>query len=466
MKRGFSTLELLIAFAIGSLIIVAVVSIAFGAQYWLIASQTSGEALYKAKTMLEDMRSSAAQSFELASSSPYQADDDCGTGTLCYYLESVVTDLSPCSKEAAAKVEWRIQGYGSTSTELHTSLADPNAIVSLGSDCPLAEPSGDWESTDDDTTGGILGTPRGLDTFDGITYIVTNQAPYLFIVDENGDSVSFTNGFTEIVPLNDIDVARDQSTGRLYAYVAREDPLAQLGIIEVTNPATPTAAATPFKLPDSGNAGFRVTVYARVAYVSTFDIGGREFTAVDVATPSFPVELGSADINTTAYDVVVRDEYVSGARKTLAYLATPSDDRVLQVWDVDDPDNMFERAAGPSGVDKDGRSVFLSGNKAYVGLESGTGDDLYMLDISRIASGIVTLDSAELGGSATAVRVSGDFAFVARTTGTDALVILNASTLDEIDTRGISNYADACLDLDGDTLYAASNGTLHRITSP
>jgi hypothetical protein len=474
IQKGFSTLELLIAFTIGTLIISAVVSIAFGAQYWLLASRTSGEGLYKAKTMLEDVRSASRKDFQLASSSAYAADASdasCAAGGLCYYRETVVTDISPCSKETMARVEWRVENYSTTTSELHTSLASPNEIVSLGSDCVVSQPAGAWTGTGDDSVSGIPGTPTDLDVYDGITYITTDTAPFFAIVKTNSGGtlqapVTFANGFTETVTLNAVDVARDQSTGRTYAYVARDDGAGQLGIIDVTDPYNPVQTVVPFKLPHSASPAWRIAFYARTVYITTLDATGNVLSIVNVNSPVFPQEKGSIDVGTSVFDLVLRNQYIGAAARRIAYVATPSNNNVLKAYDVTNPASISLLGSGPSGITRDGRALFLSGSKAYIGLEGGSGDDLYVLDISSLTSGFPIRASKEIGGTVSSIRVSGDLTFVQRTTGTDRIMVLDTKTLTGSVGRDIGNLGDTAMDIDGASVFAGAAGTVHRTFSP
>ncbi len=100
-QRGFSTLELMIAFALISIVLVGAVGGNFIAQYWSAVSRTSNEGLYKAKTKLEDLRGDIKQDFYNAVSSPSTAsmtsdpaDASCIAGGLCYFVESNISDIS------------------------------------------------------------------------------------------------------------------------------------------------------------------------------------------------------------------------------------------------------------------------------------------------------------------------------------------------------------------------------------
>ena len=298
-KAGFSTLEMMIAFAIMSLVLGGVVLANFGAQYWVVTAQTSNEALYKAKTRLEELRGLAKQDFHKTSSVPLTRDNDAGclSGSLCYFIESVVVDLSTCSKYAQAKVSWQVQSYPTTTTSLFTELSNPAESILLGGDCILNAPAGEWSDTPDlffshDFSGG---NPTGLDTLDQLAYLSTDQSPYLKIAIQAG-FVAFTNGFSGSDPLNAIDAARDAATGRTYTYVAVASTTGQLQVIDVTDRDNPTqeGVVSLQGVTSVDGKGWRVTHYDRKAYITTLYTGQLDLHIIDVGNPSLPVEIGNA----------------------------------------------------------------------------------------------------------------------------------------------------------------------------
>ena len=218
--RGFSTLEMMIAFAILATVLAGVIMADFGAQYWTITSQTANEALYKAKVSLENLRASAKQDFLSAVSSPLSRDNDasCLSGSLCYYLQTDVIDVSPCSKYASTTVSWQVQGYPTTTAPLATMFSDANSIIKLGGDCGIKYP-GDWSTVGGPTTFPLAGTPTGIDTLNGSAYIVESQPPYLEVIANNQTHQYIS---PDSVGFNAIDVARSLDPNRpfTYAYVA------------------------------------------------------------------------------------------------------------------------------------------------------------------------------------------------------------------------------------------------------
>lgn len=469
--RGFSTLELLIALTLGALMIGAVVQVAFGAQYWLAASETSGEALSHAKAALEEARAAARRDFAHASSSPEAkvADESCSAGGLCYYRSVLIEDISPCAKEVSVEVAWQVAARATTSVSLQSALASPNEIVRLGGDCSVASPEGEWTSIDSRTVGTTGGTLQGLDVLDGVTYAVTDAPPYLSII-ENGAPVIFLNGFTEEAPLTAIDVARDTATGRVYAYVGRSAPSGGFGIIDVTDSANPVPVTAPLALPGATLPPVRIYAYGGYAYLGTRE-GGTEFFVVRVDAPETPVVEDSYDLNTSVYGIAVRNQELGGILTRLVYLATPQDAGEVRVLEAPAQGEVREVTEARTDLpgNKDGRSLFLSGTRLYVGLESGAGPDLYALDASvPFVSGLPVLDSAETSPrTPVALRVSGARAFVAGLSSAPEFSVRDAFSLSTVHaTQGISNLRENALDLEDAALYLGAGSSVRALTSP
>lgn len=470
MQRGFSTIELIIALTLGSLIIGAVVQVLFGSQYWVAASETSGEALGKARAALESVRASARRDFTLASSSPTLTATSCAPGSLCYYTQVEVTDFSSCSKQVDVQVSWRMPGFSTSTTRLTSMLASPDEIIRLGSDCLVNAPEGSWSSMTQTSVGSILGTITAVDVLEGVAYVTTDTAPYFYIVKE-GALVAYENGFTEYTPLRSLDVVRDATTGAIYAYVGRAESSKGLGVIEVTNPARPATTSMPLMLPGATNPPWRMVVYGDTLYIGTRE-GGTEFFTIDIARKDSPQVTRTYELNTSVYGLMVRTQERAGSESTLAFLATPSDASEVRVLDVTGGTitEVTEARTDLPG-NKDGRSLFLLGNRLYVGLESGAGADLYVLNASvpfPRTGGLPVVHSAETSPrSVSSIRVSGERIYLTGTGGSARLEVRDVhapATL--IGTRSIAGIGENALDTDGNTVYVGASGALRLLTSP
>lgn len=444
--RGFSTLEIMISFAIMSLVFAGVMLADFSSTYWVIASQTSSEGLYKAKTRIEELRAASKKDFYSVTSSLPAKDMDtaCAQGGLCYFVESLVTDISTCSKYIEAVSSWRVDGYPTTTTSLPTHLTNPSEAVALGGDCVLNPPKGAWTSTSASSTATIAGTPSAVDVIGGFAYIGSDAAPYLSTW--RGGTLSYTNSFKVSDPVNGLDVLRDEATGRTYAFLALASTTAQMAVVDVTDPLAPVELTRMdlYNVSAGGSfpQGWRVLYYNQRLYITTRETTGPEFHVFDVGNPGVPNELGSFELNTSVYDLAVRDEKVAGTTKRFAYLATTqgSAGKII-VLDVTNPAAISEVTGAATTLPANAKSISLSGRTLFVGTDSSSDKELLAYDASDVmgaTTGFARIAAAEIGSAVVGLKAIGGFVFALTSTQSAPLV----STL---------------LDIDGNTAYLAKN---------
>jgi hypothetical protein len=447
LKLGFSTIELMIAFALICIVLVGAVSANFSAQYWGITAQTANEALYKAKTTLEDLRSLVKQDFYQAVSSPLTvskdisdpADKSCIDGGLCYYVQKTITDLSSCSKYVEAEVEWQVASYPKTTTKLFTYLTNSPEIIARGGDCILNEPSGDWENHSPENVGGISFTPSGkqftgIDVLHKKIYTTSLTSPYFSIYDipeTIGQNPVLVSSVVDIVkvlgvakPLNAVDVEEDLATGRTYAFVAVNAATKQLAVIDVTDASTPTIVAqSDLQNVDplgSYPQGWRVFIYGGRLYMTTRETGispnGNEFHIFDISTPTIPTEIGNGfALDRTVNAMIVRDQKIAGVTHRLIYLASDSDLKELSILDVtgDTITELPNSVNLPGG--QDGLSLSLLGNNLYFGRQSNTsGPELYVFDVTDPTANLLShiVGQGEVGASVAKIEVSGKYTYI------------------------------------------------------
>lgn len=429
-----------------SLVFAGVMLADFSSTYWVIASQTSSEGLYKAKTRIEELRAASKKDFYSVTSSLPAKDMDtaCAQGGLCYFVESLVTDISTCSKYIEAVSSWRVDGYPTTTTSLPTHLTNPSEAVALGGDCVLNPPKGAWTSTSASSTATIAGTPSAVDVIGGFAYIGSDAAPYLSTW--RGGTLSYTNSFKVSDPVNGLDVLRDEATGRTYAFLALASTTAQMAVVDVTDPLAPVELTRMdlYNVSAGGSfpQGWRVLYYNQRLYITTRETTGPEFHVFDVGNPGVPNELGSFELNTSVYDLAVRDEKVAGTTKRFAYLATTqgSAGKII-VLDVTNPAAISEVTGAATTLPANAKSISLSGRTLFVGTDSSSDKELLAYDASDVmgaTTGFARIAAAEIGSAVVGLKAIGGFVFALTSTQSAPLV----STL---------------LDIDGNTAYLAKN---------
>ena len=490
-KRGSSILEVLIATAVLTLSISAVIMLSFANQSLKVDTDTSGEALLKAQKVLEDARAASRQ--DLSSVAGYT-----DTSDPYYTNELLVLDEEQCKKVVVGRTSWTIPPARPEKIELTTALGDIKTAVALGGDCISEPPDSDWDNPTSFASDNFNpGKPTSIDVLNKIAYIGGDKTPFLFIADathatagqSSGLFITFANGFDAGSKINSIDVAawHDPATGltRYYAYAAMDTTTNQLEVIDVTDIHNPVLVATRALAACVGNSypqGYRLYYYKNRLYFVTRETAGPEFHIFDVTTPVNPTELGSGacrgtELTTTINNMIVRDQLVGGSLRRFAYVADTRDSGELAVYDVTDPANIgaiSEVVAARQNLPgaQDGKSIYLIGNKIYFGRQSTPGGpDLYVYDATDPTTGLPLLGSQDINTGVIGLRVAGRFAFIGTPKTNSEFQVWNISNLvniTNIATFNFPNIIENGMDYEPDFVYATAvgNDALRIIYSP
>ena len=487
-QSGFSTLELIIALTLISIVLVGAIGANFTAEYWSITSQTGNEALYKAKTKLEDLRSLIKQDFYQAVSTPLiasidpldPADASCIAGGLCYFVETTITDLSSCSKYVDAKVEWQVDKYPKTNTKLFTYLTNVPEIIARGGDCLLDEPSGDWENNSPQSAGLVSYAPgkqfTGVDVLHKKIYTTTKTNPNFVVYTapiSMGQNPSPAGTLNVIVNgqsknLNSLDVEEDLSTGRTYAFVAVHATSSQLAVIDVTDWNNPTLVAQrslqnvdPY---GSFPQGYRLFIYGGRLYMTVRETAGNEFHIFDISTPTLPTEIGNGfEPNRTVNDLIVRDQKISGITHRLVFLASDSNLKELGILDVTG-DVVAELNSVDLPGTQDALSLALLGNHLYLGRSSNaSGPELYVFDITNSGASLPIIGQGEVRANVANLEVSGKYVYLGTNKNGEEFQIWDSdfSTWGGLNAGRFKSYRFTNLsplgfDIDDDWIYAVA----------
>ncbi len=448
---GAVTLELLMAFAIFTLNITAVILVINGGQSVSIDTETNTEALMEARNMIEDARLNSQENFTSLSSESYQETK----GSLTYTKNLKVIDQTPCKKSVSSSVQWLTPPIRQQKVELETLLINTEESIALGGDCYLNPPETDWSNPQIFASDSITtGTPTTIEILNKIAYIGTNQAPFFSVVDTANISAgqttgmfsNFLNGFNLGAEPNNIDVIKwiDASgIQKIYAFFAMNTPNHQLKVVDVTDPYNPTLVVNKSLstcVAGSAPQGWRLFAYKDRLYFLTRYTAGPEFHIFNISNPSNPQEFGNGvcngfELGSTAESIEVRDQQVGTNTYRFAYLATDQDSKELRILDVTNAMSINEVLSSNQDLPgiQDGESLYITGNKLYFGRRSTPpGDDLYIFDISNPNAGLPTLGSKDIGTSVLGIKVLGDIAFLATTRANKQFQVWNVGDLSNI----------------------------------
>lgn len=445
LVRGFSTLELLIAFSIMTLSMTAVIMVAFGNQSLVIDTELAQRGLYIAQKRLEESGASLKNNFSsVANEFTALAFND------TYDTQVTVADISPCAKRVDSQAFWN-RDLRNLKNKLSSIIVSPEESEALRHDCATEEATDNWDNPDilvSETINDYGAT--ALDELDHTIYLTSNPGSendvpefYVYDFDDSDHLLNFIGeldlGFDDNIQnqyfgLYDVDVIDN------YAFVASASTTAQLQVIDISDPSQPTLKWS-IGLPGVSKTGSypaarTLYYYNGRIYVGTKETLGPEFHIFDVSndlstTP--PIFLGSLELTHNVNEIVVAGDY--------AYLATSDNNHELMVIDISNPASMIHPDINGLGYNaagnNDGTSVYLSGDIVYLGRnqKSGTADDFFILNKPDILNDTFITDGLwssldidlRTNGSITGIRVSGQFAFLSANDSTKGLIIYNIS---------------------------------------
>jgi type II secretory pathway pseudopilin PulG len=491
-RQGFSTLEIVIAMTILTMCLSGVVLVTFGSQSLLTDSETSNEALSKAKEMIERQQALARTDFGLVNPQATTTDD--------IYEKRLEVETQPdlFTKKITATVSW----VGERERPMYVALAAlvtnfENAIGGNTCDSVL---TGDWahpvkvENRDYDFAADLLGDGSnsypitGVDAYRGKLYATVNNTaansnPTFFIFDidpYNAKPALIASGDLSPVSagLNAVAIAEHADSGgnvRTYAYVASandadfstctEGPsCAQLQIVDVTNAASPwTPAVVNFKVPGvtgSSGQGVGKSLYFNdgYLYLGLTTGGGPEFHIIDVHDPLHPFAIsgGNFTIGNGVNAIVVRGRY--------AYLASPNNKDLITL-DVSDRAHPVQVGGYDADGSANGKSLALVGDRIYLGRTYGGAipatEFLVLNNASPATAQLPVLNTRDdINQNVSGIVVRGGVSFLL---AQDGLRILNT-----VGPAPITDYASPiafapsddgrALDCEGNYLYAAYVG--------
>ncbi len=441
--KGIGVLEVIISLMVITSAVTAVILVVYSNQDIRLDNEVNNVALYRASEIIEKARVAGAVDFNAVISSSSLND---------IFTEGLaVSDSSPCRKDIAGSVNWSIKASRSQNVYLTTTLISQDEAEDLGYDCDLSGgPISEWWHPDTfvSVDFGSLGGDNNGTSATSIEVITKNGSKYAVLSSTHGtttvpdvwvvDVTDVTDGAAPYTTslegsldlsagLNEIDVAGD------YAFAANYENQKQLHVIDMLDLAVPDGLAS-ISLSGVNPAGSypqgrKVFYYNDRVYVGINETAGAEFHVFDVSDPADPIHLGGLELFHNVHDIIVRGNY--------AYLATSDNTGEVMMIDVSNPgalddvpyplnpyhpDNSGMKFNVPG--DYDGTSLYLLGNKLYLGRKGGYNNsaihNFFVLDISQ-PTAIVSLGSKYITRNPnvalglTAIAVSNKFAFL----GTD-----------------------------------------------
>jgi prepilin-type N-terminal cleavage/methylation domain-containing protein len=427
-QRGFSTIEMLIAVAIISLTLTAVVVAIDGTQMVTADSQTNTEALHKAQEILDQALETSRNNYGAvgANASTYVNGITYNTS-----LQIPSAYASQCQEQVISQVRWTASNNRAQSVSLTSTLTNVPLMLALSGGCSNSLPTGGWNPPSTWSSGNFSpGKPQALDELNKLVYIGYDKTPFLQIADtstsswnqgsSSGNFITFTNHFNDGVQINDIKVVK-YSSGTTYAFVARDTTSNQFEVINVNTPATPVSAAQR-SLSGTTASGWRLYYFDQKIFMLAQSGSGPELHIFDVSNPTTPTEIGTGtNIGRTANNLTVTKQLVAGIWHYYMFLATDKTTAPLSIFNITFPTPSSATVTEMTSAEptfaayQRGQCVFLLGSLLYFGRNNDAPrSDLFVYDVSNIASNSVVLKaSANVSSDVLGISVSGSFVFMA-----------------------------------------------------
>lgn len=477
-KKGIATLELLIAFSFLALAMTGAVLVSFGGQTSNLDVNLTSKGFSHIASSFEKNTAAAIAGWDSFASASETKD--------IYTLGRVVLNISECMKQVSTNASWVTEKNRGQGIALVTLQGSTTTARALGGDCTEFTSEKKWDDPQRFAFDTLSpGKSTTIDVFSKIAYLGFDKEPFWAIADTRGAVldknnaqdffVTFANSFNSdgeaMDQVNDIDVYKDNATGKSYAFVALASTTAQFGVIDVTDIYNPVLVVTRqlsgITAPNSSAWGWRIYYYAGRLYITARETAGPELHIFDVSDPMNPSEIGKKELNTTVNDFVVRDG--------IAYFADESDTRgELLIYDVSnpiftDPNSIFELTNASRNLpgNQNGASIFLLGGRLYFGREAVSGGpELYVFDASdpRAASGgVPTIGTpTEIGASVWGINVTGRFGFLVTSKPGEEFQVWNISDFINptlIKKYNFGNIVAGGIDYEPDFIYATGSAT-------
>jgi len=470
--KGFSTLELIIAMAVISMTLGALVLLTFASSSLGVSSEEHRDALSLAESLLAQTNGNAQKDFNLVV--PTTTIDTIGARAYTEVL-SVQLERDFLTKAISATVSWQDARDRTQSVTLSTFIT--NALHATGGNTCDSVLAGDWShpriANAVQSFGSLVGdtvsayTITGIDAYHGYLYVTASNSAVaketFFVFSTAGNNLALVAKLDNDMSTNTglAGIAIASSSAGTYAFVASASSFArgQLQIVNISNPAQPRVQLT-YKIPTAvvptaglGNAIFYKDGYVYLGLTKTSG-AGKEFNIIDVHNPAAPAWVGGYQVGNDVNAIYANGSY--------AYVASPNGQNVIAL-SVKNPTNPALAGTFTGAGGANGERLATVGDTLYVGRTFGT-NEFYLLNAAD-PTHLSALGAYDLGtGSGTSIYgivVRDYLAFLLTNAGLMVYNIANpANAFLYAPTLALPSASKGvALDCEGNVLYAASNDT-------
>lgn len=444
-------IELSIAVAIASIAMIALASLLFARQSYVLDAHLRSNALFAAVSNLETTRATAAEHF-LSLKNSSNTEETLSTST-------IISDLSPCLRSIDSSASWQPSAIKKTITfsvlipfTAYAKAVDGDCEGTIFPEVLSATSSFQIHSTS------IIGSSTAIDVLNNTISISStsdgSSTLSLFQTQENSSAITKLSSITISGTVSRLDTTQN------FVYLALLGTSSQFRTISIHDKHNPQLVAE-VSLPGvtgSYPGATSIFYYNNKVYIGTHRTAGNEFHIFDVSSEK-PVWLGSIELNHNINSISIREPY--------AFLATSGNTKDLIVLDISNPKAIKNIGSLALSGTEDALSEFLIGNTLYLGRKKSlksTEPDFVMVDISNPTQPRVS-GSLVVEKTVSQINIAGNYAFLATENARNSLDILNISdpkNIQRITTISIPQVIQG-LDVENDSAFVASDNQLFSL---
>ncbi len=355
-NQGISVIEIIIALAVATLSLTAVILVTVGDQNFFTSSSLRQDLLQTADLSLKETKLQAEKDFS-------------GLVSTTTVFDSILQKITVESTDLYTKAVWlhfESLVNSSVNFDFKTNFSDFKTAFG-GENCTI-DPRANWSHPQVEP--GTIDLGPGISATDitiknDTAYITADSAtstfPDFFVVD-----IHELTHPALIAAINTGPGLTGVSRAGNFAYVANTSINSQLQIIDISdrfNPKTVSFLKLPFTGTSKGT-GVSIFYSAGSVYLGTTKADGSEFHVIDVTDPLAPKYLGGFEVGSVANALLIKNK--------IAYVAT-ANQKQLEVLDVQNPAAIKEVGSfSASGyATQEGESIYATNSGLYFGRSVG-----------------------------------------------------------------------------------------------
>jgi len=472
-QGGFSTLEIIIAIALLSLILGSIILVIFSNQSILVDSEVASVALLKAKMLLEKEEIFVQKDFNLINATSSILDGIYTSSVDVLQLPDFFTKL------VTVRTSWI--GNGDRNQQVSLSALMGNAQQVVGGDTCDSNLTRDWKQplVTEHGLASLVGDSSGIypitdvDAYEGKLYVTVNNTSanketfFVFDISNPLSPVLISKLDNDVVNntgLIAVGVARNASG--VYAFVASASSFVK-GQLQIIDVSANTILKT-YKIPVSivsgsssqgtGNSILYKNGYVFLGLKKT--VSGPEFNIIDVHDPLNPFWVGGYGVGNAVNHLLIKKSFV--------YLATPNNTELI-ILDIEDLQNpgVVRTFDAPDTVGN-GKSLYVVGDTLYLGrtVTSQNPEFLVLTNPDPNLAAPTLIASKEIGGSINGLIVRSNLAFILTNSQFSILSLNDLSAINQFTTPTTLSHRGGApapsFDCEGNYFFIGSNDVSNK----